>query len=346
MKKIILIVLSIMIVAIIPRNIYAEEGKTLEIMLPANEISHYNMGQFFNIRQSIVLDAFTSNNIIINDRDKNIIEAVINSSKGTIKASLLEDVAEEDCIIELTDEIIKKYDKVKVKSQEGDNSTSTQNSILSSSEEEGSFAKAVAGYKRIKFGVKNYSNSNVPKKTELSINFNQVMNEMELSVFEDNMLGAFLDIIYENPEKYDIRLEENVLTGKDDIFRNSDGKLLFSIAYDEDDNMYFEKGSGLTYLDTVVIELKEEDYLTYQYDSSTEGVIQKVEFRFTEEPDFSNEVNPSTSMTTRGNENQVIKTPNTAKMLPIYLYLASSSLILIGFGTILYVTQKKQKDNN
>lgn len=345
MKKIILMVLSIMIVTIIPRNIYAEEGKTLEIMLPANEISEYSYQHLFNVRQIIVLDAYTSNNIIINDRDKNIIETVINSSKGTVKASLLEDVTEEDCIIELTDEIIKKYDKVKVKSQEDNNATANQNSLLSSSEEEGSFAKAVAGYKRIKFGVKNYSN--VPKKTELSINFNQIMNEMELSIFDAVKLRDFLNIIYQNKEKYDIRLDENLETGKDDIIRNSDNKLLFSIAYDEDDNMYFEKGSGLTYLDTVVIELKEEDYLTTDlYDSSTEGKIQKVEFRFTEEPDFSNEVNPSTSMPTRGNENQVIKTPNTAKMLPVYLYLASSSLILIGFGTILYVTQKKQKDNN
>ena len=92
-------------------NVKAEEGKTLVIELPSNDVNELQFMNHLSYREAIMLewlwDYFDDTHTMSNSSGKEIIRGIQNDN--TYRYELLEGVTEEDCIFEITDEMRESY---------------------------------------------------------------------------------------------------------------------------------------------------------------------------------------------------------------------------------------------
>ena len=99
MKKILLTILVFLTGFLLMTNVKAEEGKTLVIELPSNEVNFRVLFFRMSIREISALTLIAGNEYIQNNEGKDIIH--VSSNNNLIKFELLDGVTEEECIIDI-----------------------------------------------------------------------------------------------------------------------------------------------------------------------------------------------------------------------------------------------------
>lgn len=318
MKKINISLLIIICAILSILNVQAKDN-TLEIILPTNTFNNKSCINTFSKRELIVIDAFATGDRIINEKGKDIISINRSADGKTEYYELLSGVTEEDCTIEITQELIDNIQDVRKRVVNA--AASGAANINYQEEFKESFIQATEGYDKIKFVLKN---KECKVRTEkMIIDFSNSENFLDLSYAQITVLEQLMTILSENPNEYPITLkivDENTAQ----IVKRSNNKVLYTVTMEHVEPV-FKLGTNLTEQDSFTIQLKEGNYL-----GDAKPFIKEIEFRFGSKP-------------TPPPEDEVVEIPNTSKMLPAYLYLGSAISIILGTIIIVLVTDKKRE---
>ena len=107
MKKLNIILITIIFTIISTINVQAQDDKILDIVLPSNAFTSLDCENNLTERDNIIISVFTSDirDTINNEKGKEIIAIIKNETKET-RYEILPDVTEEDLTIDLTSDLI------------------------------------------------------------------------------------------------------------------------------------------------------------------------------------------------------------------------------------------------